>query len=329
VSPIAALRMAGLAPGLVRSSCEAVAFQAANVHINTSQIEATASIFTSDVITQIRQKAFDTDLHYVDGTSSTAQYLLVLDAINFCFWPDSDLEYEHIAKGIKASVTAESNCINATALASIDGPGLRKLVGWPRALPLEAERARLLREVGRVLCDHFEGEVSNLIRSAQGSAAKLVDLVAQHFPGFRDHGVYKGQQVFLYKRAQIWVGDVWGAFGGRGLGDFHDIDQLTMFADYRVPVTLAELGILSYSPELLRKIEDGEQLMPGSEMELEIRACTVAAVERLRDCLLERHRELMQTGRPLNSVLLDWWLWEEGEKKRSEQKHHRTLTIYY
>lgn len=47
---------------------------------------------------------------------------------------------------------------------------------------------------------------------------------------------------------------MWGAFGGRGLGDFHDIDQLTMFADYRVPVTLAELGILSYSPELLRKV---------------------------------------------------------------------------
>lgn len=45
------------------------------------------------------------------------------------------------------------------------------------------------------------------------------------------------------------------------------------------------------------QIEDGEQLMPGSEMELEIRACTVAAVERLRDCLLERHRELMQTGK--------------------------------
>lgn len=53
----------------------------------------------------------------------------------------------------------------------------------------------MLLQVGRVLCDHFEGEVSNLIRSAQGSAAKLVDLVAQHFPGFRDHGVYKGQQV--------------------------------------------------------------------------------------------------------------------------------------
>lgn len=39
-----------------------------------------------------------------------------------------------------------------------------------------------------------------------------------------------GRQLFFYKRAQIFVGDVWGAFHGTGLGCFHDIDQLTMFA---------------------------------------------------------------------------------------------------
>lgn len=37
-------------------------------------------------------------------------------------------------------------------------------------------------------------------------------------------------QVFFYKRAQIFVGDLYGAFRGQGLGCFHDIDQITMFA---------------------------------------------------------------------------------------------------
>ncbi len=27
------------------------------------------------------------DLHYVDGTPLTVQYVLVVDALNFCFWP--------------------------------------------------------------------------------------------------------------------------------------------------------------------------------------------------------------------------------------------------
>ena len=41
---------------------------------------------------------------------------------------------------------------------------------------------------------------------------------------------------------------------GQGLGEFHDIDQLTMFADYRVPVTLKELGILKYVKDLEAKV---------------------------------------------------------------------------
>lgn len=47
-------------------------------------------------------------------------------------------------------------------------------------------------------------------------------------------GALQARQVFFYKRAQIFVGDVWGAFGGQGLGAFDDIHCLTMFADYRV-----------------------------------------------------------------------------------------------
>lgn len=39
--------------------------------------------------------------------------------------------------------------------------------------------------------------------------------------------------MFLHKRAQIFVADVWGAFGGAGPGAFRDIARLTTFADYR------------------------------------------------------------------------------------------------
>ena len=52
------------------------------------------------------------------------------------------------------------------------------------------------------------------------------------------HVLSPQQQVFLHKRAQIYVADLHGAFGGQGLGAFGDIAQLTMFADYRVSSTL-------------------------------------------------------------------------------------------
>lgn len=64
---------------------------------------AADGLSSSDLKRLTAPQAFDADIHYVDGTPLTAQYLLVVDAINFCFWPDADLEYEHIAKGLKAS----------------------------------------------------------------------------------------------------------------------------------------------------------------------------------------------------------------------------------
>ena len=41
------------------------------------------------------------ELHLVGKGGLTAQYILVLDALNFCFWPQSDLEYDNLAKGLK------------------------------------------------------------------------------------------------------------------------------------------------------------------------------------------------------------------------------------
>ena len=71
-------------------------------------------------------------------------------------------------------------------------------------------------------------------------------------------------QVFFYKRAQIFTGDVWGAFQGQGLGAFDDIAKLTMFADYRVPVVLKHMGILRYSDVLQAKVDAQEVLPAGA-----------------------------------------------------------------
>ena len=71
-------------------------------------------------------------------------------------------------------------------------------------------------------------------------------------------------QVAFYKRAQIFAADVYGAFGGRSLGAFRDIDALTMFADYRVPVVLRRLRVLRYSDALAQQVRARFlQYLPG------------------------------------------------------------------
>lgn len=72
--------------------------------------------------------------------------------------------------------------------------------------------------------------VVHLIEKADKSAGKLVNLLAKHFECFRDETRFDGKKVRLLKRAQIFVADLWAAFGGKGYGEFHDIDHITMFA---------------------------------------------------------------------------------------------------
>ncbi|BBN69640.1 hypothetical protein Prudu_1072S000700 [Prunus dulcis] len=198
---------------------------------------------------------------------------------------DKDLNYDNLAAGLKAALQNDKSVFDVDRLQKYTGPELRELLKWPRPLPLEDERVRLLHEVGFELERSFDGKASNLVESCGKSAVKLVALVTRHFPGFRDHSVYKGHQVFLYKRAQIFAADLWGAFGGQGYGEFYDIGSITIMADYIVPAVLRQLGVLKYSATLASTIEANSQIDAGSEEEVELRACSIYAVEKMKELI--------------------------------------------
>ncbi|CAM6006765.1 unnamed protein product [Sphagnum balticum] len=157
------------------------------------------------------------------------------------------------------------------------------MLQWPQPLPLEDECAWLLREVGTGLLQWFNGQAVNLV--AKGSAVTQQELLTQHFPGFQDHCVYKGHRVFLYERAQIFVADVWSAFKGVDLGEFKDIASITIFADHVVPAVLQHWGTLTCSPTLATVLDTSQEITPGSEEEVEIRTCSITAVEWLQEYL--------------------------------------------
>ncbi|CAL6336066.1 unnamed protein product [Bathycoccus prasinos] len=295
---------------------------------------------------------FDSSVHFIGKEEKdTIQYLLALDAINFCFWPDHDavteehpigLEYEHVAGGLKKSVERDGiEILSAENLGKMTGEKLREMLEWPRELPFEEVRAKRLREIGEGLARSFGGEAIELVKAAKKSAAKLVDLVVQTFPvGFTDMSRHTGEcregqffanEIWFLKRAQIFVADVYGALKNSGAGEFTDIDKLTTFADYRVPVVLRESNILDYHSEYLHKRVDKKlNLVIGCELEVEIRCATIQAVERIRDKLNEKYSASVNDK--YTAVTVDWWLWEYGEKRRDDttwRPHHRTRTTYY
>ncbi|XP_010939134.1 uncharacterized protein [Elaeis guineensis] len=303
----------------VRRTTAWVASRASHVKVDSSELEK----IVDNINGSIPKVEWDFEgIHYFDNGPLTVQYLFVLDALNFCFWPDKDLSYDHLALGLKAALQNDKSALDADRLQSYSGPQLRELLNWPRPLPLEEERVRLLHEVGLELERSFKGEAANIVKSCGNSAVTLVALVARHFPGFRDHSLYKGHQVFLYKRAQIFAADLWGAFKGQGYGRFYDMSSITIFADYIIPAVLRKLGVLKYSSALSNSIDSNDEIAPGSEEEVEIRACSVHAVEKMRELIESKFRKQVL------SVEMDLWLWSCGVQNRSLQ-HHRTLSIYY
>jgi hypothetical protein len=273
--------------------------------------------------------------HFHDGTERTVNWILALDAMNFCFWAEKGqsrwcIEYQgETLNGYLAEAAALKRAVeegipvwDAEYLSNINSEALAQLFRGTQTIPLFEQRLQNLREVGRVLLERYDGQGTRLIEQAHGSAVQLALLLAKNFPSFNDVVFYRNHMVRFYKRAQICVADLHGAFGGQSWGAFSNLDQLTAFADYKVPQVLRHFGVLEYDPELANRIDNQERLDAGSEEEVELRAATIWACELLR-------REMLRHDYPTTAAEIDMRLWLLGQNLAGMRPYHRTLTMYY
>lgn len=274
--------------------------------------------------------------HYFDGTAESIRWIFVLDTLNHCFWPERGEApwtvyysgngysgYWGLAAALKRAVEKGIPVTRADYLACIEKAELMEIFRGDGKIPLLDQRLQNLREAGNKIASLWEGDIVHLLESSGGSALRAVRNLVDSFPSYRDEAVYKGEKVCFWKRAQLFVADVHAAFSGVGPGKFTDIDGLTVFADYKLPQVLRELGIISYHSTLAGRIDDFQPLKPGSEEEVEIRAAAIWAAEALRaGCRC--------TGMAVNSVRIDNWLWRLGQLDEFRTRpYHRCRTIFY
>jgi hypothetical protein len=280
--------------------------------------------------------AWDAEHHFQGNDEETVAYLLVVDTINFCFWPPPGSEkweityrgnkysgYYGLSVSLKKAMESKIAAADPSFLASLTRKQLKDLLAGTGVLQLMEERLRNLKELGRVLLEKYRGKASELIAVAGGSALKLATTLAADFSSFRDVATYEGQKVFFYKRAQLFAADLHGALEGKRLGSFSDMEELTAFADYKLPQVLRHVGALDYSPGLAERVDRMVYLNAGSEEEVEIRAHTIWAVELIR-------REMKRLGKEVSASQIDWLLWNLGQDDQFRAKpYHRTLTTFY
>lgn len=278
-------------------------------------------------------------LHFNDGTERTANWVLLLDALNFCFWGEPGLPrwrvewhgqtfdgYVALAAALSRAVEEGRPLWDATYLAELAHDDLaeilRPVTGSPE-IPLFGARLANAREVGCVLLARYQGQFARAHEAASSSAVSLVLLLAREFSSFADIVEWRGTRVPFLKRAQICVADLNAAFHGQQWGAFDDLEALTAFADYKLPQLLRSQGVLIYTPELAAKIDAYQPISAGSDEEIEIRAATIWAVELLR-------RSLNQWGIVRSASAIDYRLWAESQiHTANERPYHRTRTIYY
>ena len=277
------------------------------------------------------------DVHHFRGPpEETASYILILDTLNFCFWPAPGQKrwaityhgaalsgYMALASSLKLAMEKGIPLMDAQFLADLREEDLANILSGKGGLQLMGHRLAALRELGGLLCAEYEGNAHIFIASARRSARKLAHLLAYKLDSFRDVATYDDKTVAFLKRAQIVAADLHGIFQGKGWGAFTDMNRLTAFADYKIPQVLRHFSILRYEPELAEKVDRQILLEAGGREEVEIRANTIVAVERIREAL-ERQ------GSRLHAFQIDAYLWNLGQEAAYRIKpYHRTATIFY
>jgi hypothetical protein len=313
----------------IRSAAAEVARRAKFVRLVDDRI---VPYVTSLAASGLPTPVYDTAHHARGSVADTVAFQLALDTVNF-----GSGYFPHLRKrpGMSGYFTVASSLkerwerdgpLTGTELCAITATDCAMLFGQEGnvgpAQELMALFAQALNDLGAWLGTRYDNDPLGPIADADQSAARLVELVAE-MAFYRDVSTYGGQAVPLYKRAQILATDLAIAFDGQGPGSFHDLDRLTIFADNLVPHVLRVDSLLVYDDDLLARIERGELIPAGSEEEIEIRAVTVHAVERMVAVL-------RASGVPVTARELDYVLWNRGlGAVYKALPRHRTRTVFY
>jgi hypothetical protein len=293
-------------------------------------------------IKNVPLKDWDNEMQLLGTPEQTILYYFFVDSINFCFWQEKGKARWEVQKDgqwvsgyyafswtIKKAFLENKKLQTAASIAELTFEDFKQIfygnlgeTFFQGELLLLEERYKIIKQNFRLLGDQYWQSVKNLLGQAAGDANKLVKLLMNDFPSFKDVSEYHGQPVYFLKRAQLFAGDLYHAFAGQSYGQFNNIGDLTICTDYKIPQLLQAEGILIYNDKLKSKIQNEELISKDTEEEVEIRANTIYACELLRE-------KLSALGRPMTSNDLDWLLWNLAKDTQFSMPYHKTITTNY
>lgn len=315
----------------VRDSTFYVVRNAKHVRLNKEAIGEFAKNLAKN---DFKIPSWPKEMHFISEDSrKQLDYLIVLDALNFCFWSKDECwsfsykggrynGYFALSLSLKKFFEEKPEKAEMSYLSRLSYGEFCEMLGGGRSLLFLRERWKILRSIAQVLTEQYGGDSRKFIAGAEKRLSNLIPKIAEELPSFGDTAVYSGKKIYLWKRTQILPIDIYGAFHGEGPGKFGDLAYVTAFADYKLPQILRHFGILEYSEDLEEKIKNKKLIPAGSKPEIEIRAATIWAVEHLTE-------ELRRLGKKVFPFQVDWILWNQSQEIAIPLPHHLTKTVFY
>ncbi len=125
-------------------------------------------------------------------------------------------------------------------------------------MPMADVKVKILNNVGDTLVTKYGGDWINFIddgpKKLYDNGEGLVERLVRDFKRFDDHSIFENEKVYFLKLAQLAF---WGIHRELSKSYFfiEDMENMTAFADYIIPVALESFGIVKYSSGLKEKID--------------------------------------------------------------------------
>ena len=266
---------------------------------------------------------------------------MLINTLNFAFTDfENSTKYEIIREGkvlsdseamfvqIQEAISSGVQLYDGNVLSDLYEKQLKSIFKGNIEMPMMSERLDILLNVGAKLSDDYEGDWMNFINAGPkklyDNGEGLIERLTSEFPRFDDTSQYAEKyNIHFYKLAQLAF---WGIHAElAGTGDFYieDMQSMSAFADYIVPVALEVMKIVEYSEELRNKITNGEIIARDSLEEIEIRSTSLYITAKLTEEINKR--------RPAEKSIiipqLDYRLWKQYHA--THRPHHLTITTMY
>ena len=279
------------------------------------------SVLTIDPEVHIRKTMLINTLNFAftDFETSTKYQLKNTDGE----FSDTDAMVYQINKAIEQEVPI----LDGSYMATITEEQFHKIFSANISMPMHLEKIRTLNEVGEILCKEFNGDWLNFItagpKKLYHEGEGLIERLILHFKRFDDFSNYNNHSVYFLKLAQLAFWGIHRELSNSNYFFIEDMENMTAFADYIIPVALNQMDITSYTPGLNQKIAQGELIEKDSLEEIEIRAVTLFVTAKLT----EEINKLKSNEEKIIIPQLDFRLWTEFHA--NDEPHHLTKTTMY